>query len=75
MAPCETFMAPPADGKPAQPSDQTVTFDFTVTRTTKGGATFKFVLFSAGATLSNQRQSGNNIVVTFNAMPGNVGFR
>jgi hypothetical protein len=72
--PCETFTAPAADGKPAQPADQSVTFDFTVTHTAKGGATFKFVLFSAGATLTHQRQSGNNVVVTFNAMPGAVGI-
>ncbi len=78
--PCETFAAPaepatpPAPGKPAAPADQTVSFDFNVIRTGKGGATFKFVLFSVGATASRQRQAGNTVLVTFNAKPGSVGF-
>jgi hypothetical protein len=77
--PCEVFTAPDDPGPPAkkgQPADQTVTFDFTVTRTGKAGAAFKFVLFSvgAGATATHQNQAGNNIVVTFNATPKSVGL-
>lgn len=75
--PCLTFTAPDEpgpSGKKGAPADQSVTFDFNVIRTQKGGATFKFVLFSVGAAASNQRQAGNNVVVVFNATPKSVGL-
>ena len=74
--PCEIFSAPAEVGPPAKaavPADQTVTFDFTVVHTGKGGANLKFVLFSVGGTGTHQVQSGNNVVVTFTATPTSVG--
>jgi hypothetical protein len=64
----------PPDPKGVVAADQTVSFDFTVVRTVKGGAAFKFLLFSAGATASHQAQAGNTISVVFNASKDDVGF-
>ncbi|HEY5107183.1 MAG TPA: hypothetical protein VII73_10500 [Caulobacteraceae bacterium] len=55
-------------------ADQTIAFDFTVTRAVKGGVALKFVLFAIGADASHQRQAGNTVLVVFNATPGSVGF-
>jgi len=63
------FVALGADGKPITDAGGTFVFGFTVINTLSTGGTFKFVLFSLGATNSMQRQAGNTITVTFKARP------
>lgn len=74
-APCVSLVpsgTDPATGKPIADAGDTFAFGFTVTNTATEGGVLKFIVFSLGATESQQHQAGNTITVTFKAHPGSA---
>jgi hypothetical protein len=58
--PCVSF-----DPGGDKPQDNSYAIGFTVAQTETAGATFKFLVFSVGASESAQAQAANTITVTF----------
>jgi hypothetical protein len=74
-APCVSLIptgTDPNTGKPVSDPGGTFAFGFTVTNTATEGGTLKFIVFSLGATESQQHQAANAITVTFKALPGSA---